>query len=102
MAQRSRTAIVALKLRLREDLRRQLASEAKKHGHSLNREILRRLERSFELEAKDELITEVRAIRGLLDAVPRPTVSTGGPRATLSTGGPPRRRESRLTRGGKR
>jgi hypothetical protein len=50
MVQRPKTAIVALKLRLRESLRRALAAEAKKAGHSLNQEMVRRLERSFTLE----------------------------------------------------
>jgi Arc-like DNA binding domain len=48
---RTPTAIVALKLRLREDLRRPLAAEAKKAGRSLNREIVHRLEQSFSQEA---------------------------------------------------
>jgi hypothetical protein len=46
------TDIVAVKVRIREDLRRQLASEAKRFGHSLNKEIERRLHRSFEVAAQ--------------------------------------------------
>jgi len=44
---RKPTAIVTLTLRLREDLRRKIEREAAKREHSLNIEIVERLEASF-------------------------------------------------------
>jgi len=41
------TDIVSVKLRMREALRRQMAADAKKAKHSINQEIVRRLERSY-------------------------------------------------------
>jgi hypothetical protein len=41
------TAIVPTMLRMREDLRKRLEREAKKKDHSLNAEMVQRLERSF-------------------------------------------------------
>ena len=51
MAKKS-TAIVPTMLRMREDLRKRLEREAKKKDHSLNAEMVDRLERSFVLEEK--------------------------------------------------
>jgi hypothetical protein len=44
------TEIVAVKVRMSEGLRRLLASEGRRRGMSLNKEIVRRLEKSFEQE----------------------------------------------------
>jgi ribonucleotide reductase beta subunit family protein with ferritin-like domain len=41
------TETVVVNVRMREKTRRQLKAEADKEGHSLNKEIARRLERSF-------------------------------------------------------
>src|ERR1700733_12076269 len=46
MAKKS-TAIVPTMLRIREDLRKRLEREAKKKDHSLNAEMVERLEQSF-------------------------------------------------------
>jgi uncharacterized protein (DUF1778 family) len=54
MARKSKTAVVQLKLRIREGLRELLAREAEKAGRSLNQEMASRLERSFALEAELE------------------------------------------------
>jgi hypothetical protein len=54
---RKTTDIVQLKLRLREELRRLLEREAKKRDHSLNTEIVDRLEESFRRpESLDEML----------------------------------------------
>jgi hypothetical protein len=53
---RKRTDTVALTLRVREDLRRRLEREAKKRAHSLNTEMVRRLEDTFQPE-RDALVT---------------------------------------------
>jgi len=45
---RKASAIVAPSLRIREDLRRRLEREAKRHGRSLNGEMVLRLEQSLE------------------------------------------------------
>ena len=52
---RKRTDTVALTLRVREDLRRRLEREAKKRDHSLNTEMVRRLEETFQPE-RDALV----------------------------------------------
>lgn len=44
------TAIVAVKVRMREELRQQLADQARSRDISLNKEIERRLSRSFEID----------------------------------------------------
>jgi hypothetical protein len=44
---RKPTAIVTLSLRIREELRRHLEQDAKTHQHSMNAEIVKRLEDSF-------------------------------------------------------
>jgi hypothetical protein len=48
MARRKKTATVQLKLRFREELRRKLEREARAREVSLNNEIVRRLEGSFD------------------------------------------------------
>src|SRR5262249_7366325 len=45
---RRKSKIVALTLRCREELRRRLENRAKSHEHSLNNEIVQRLEDSFD------------------------------------------------------
>jgi predicted transcriptional regulator len=44
---RKPTAIVTLSLRIREELRRRVEQSAKAHQHSMNAEIIERLEASF-------------------------------------------------------
>jgi hypothetical protein len=50
MTKRPKTAVAQLKVRLRETLRAQLEKSAKQHGLSLNAEIAKRLDQSFEWE----------------------------------------------------
>jgi hypothetical protein len=52
MAKKS-TEIVPIMLRVREDLRKRLEREAKKRVHSLNAEMVERLEKSFAKESQD-------------------------------------------------
>ena len=56
---RTKTAIVQLKVRLREDLRARLEQEAKKAGHSLNQEMVRRLKLSFDSEKVEDVLQEI-------------------------------------------
>lgn len=64
-ARRKQIDIVQLKLRIREELRRKLEREAAKKGHSLNTEMVERLEASFAVESQvrdqKELLTAVSA-----------------------------------------
>ena len=53
MAKKS-TAIVPTMLRMREELRKRLEREAKKRDHSLNAEMVERLEQSFIDDAQNE------------------------------------------------
>jgi hypothetical protein len=63
---RKTTEIVTLSLRIREELRKRVAREAKRAKHSMNAEIIQRLEQSFEQgdiiktikEAADDLKTQ--------------------------------------------
>ena len=48
---KSQKPLVQVNLRIREDLRRRLAGEAKKSGRSFNQELVWRLENSLEAEA---------------------------------------------------
>jgi hypothetical protein len=48
------TAIVPTMLRIREDLRKRLEREAKKKDHSLNAEMVERLEQSFVDDAQNQ------------------------------------------------
>lgn len=50
---RKPTAIVTLSLRIREELRRRLEQGAKAHQHSMNIEIIKRLEASFDNEERE-------------------------------------------------
>ena len=52
MAHRSKTEIVQFNLRLREELRQELANAAEKAGRSLNQELVMRLATSLKLEAQ--------------------------------------------------
>jgi len=62
MAARKQTAIVGLKVRLREPLRKKLEVAAKKKGVSLNAELVGRLEESFLgeglLDRMDKILAE--------------------------------------------
>ena len=71
MGKREATAIVQLKLRLRESLRAQLEGAAKGNATSLNQEMTRRLAESFGPRGGqgDEVLAELRAIRALLREV---------------------------------
>jgi hypothetical protein len=69
MAKRAVSAIVQVKVRMREDLRRKLESEATKHGQTMNAEILERLERSFGWEETVE--TTATNVKELLKIVKR-------------------------------
>jgi hypothetical protein len=51
------TAIVPTMLRMREDLRQRLEREAKKKDHSLNAEMVQRLEQSF-IKDRDSAIVD--------------------------------------------
>jgi hypothetical protein len=63
MPVRKPTAIVQLKVRLREDLRRRLEREAERREDSINNEVVRRLEDSFKRGADQDLASEVRKLR---------------------------------------
>jgi hypothetical protein len=64
MAKRKRTDIVALKLRLREALRKRLELAAKGGERSLNSEIVARLEQSFDRESLTDLHGKVQGLMG--------------------------------------
>jgi Arc-like DNA binding domain len=59
---RKPTAIVGLKVRLREPLRKKLEVAAKKKGVSLNAELVARLERSFEAEPLEEITRRLEGV----------------------------------------
>jgi Arc-like DNA binding domain len=61
MAARKQTAIVGLKVRLREPLRKKLELAAKKKGVSLNAELVTRLEESFLGESLTERMDQILA-----------------------------------------
>jgi hypothetical protein len=61
------TDIVPLMLRLREELRERLAIEAFTQERSLNNEIVRRLEQSFEVEKTSALIEMAKTWNALAD-----------------------------------
>ncbi len=56
MAKRKPTDMAQMNLRLPEKLRRMIEVEAKKNGHSLNRELVRRLEQSFVQQLTADII----------------------------------------------
>jgi hypothetical protein len=57
---RKPTALVQLKIRMREDLRKRIEREADRSGVSLNVEMARRLARSFEIDKQNaELRREI-------------------------------------------
>ena len=58
---RPKTAIVGIKLRMREPLRKKLEVAAKARGVSLNAEAVARLERTFEMEMVADVIRDVMA-----------------------------------------
>ena len=53
---RPKTATVDLKVRMKEPLRAKIETSAKKSGISLNAEVVRRIESSFEAEKRESLI----------------------------------------------
>ena len=61
---RPKSATVDLKVRMKEPLRAKIESSAKKHGVSLNAEIVRRTEESFRKEDRDGLIV-AKAVGGI-------------------------------------
>jgi hypothetical protein len=61
MPARKTTAIIQLKVRMREDLRRRLEREADRRKDSINNEVVRRLEGSFKRDADQDLASELRA-----------------------------------------
>jgi hypothetical protein len=62
MARRKQTATVDLKVRMKEPLRAALETEARKKGHSLNAEAVRRLEKSFHSENQGLISALLRAM----------------------------------------
>ena len=59
-------ATVQLKVRLVESLRRRLEREAARNGHSMNSEIVQRLEHSFQI-GDDQIDTIARSLIGTLE-----------------------------------
>src|SRR5689334_15428001 len=55
MTKRPQTALVGLRVRMREPLRKRLEVAAKKRGVSLNAELIARLEQSFQIESFEEV-----------------------------------------------
>jgi hypothetical protein len=70
MPARKPTDIVQLKLRIREELRRKLERAAAKKEHSLNTEMVERLDRSFDLEVqasdREEILRELQNLREMI------------------------------------
>jgi hypothetical protein len=60
MLRRRKTEIVQVNLRLREQFRQRLVGCAQRHGLSLNQEMVRRLEQSFEHEERQDLKEELK------------------------------------------
>jgi hypothetical protein len=68
MVKRKSTAKVQLKVRMQEQLRAKIEADAKKRDASLNDEIVRRLDASFDFEARmAELRTEIETLRERAD-----------------------------------
>jgi hypothetical protein len=61
MISRRKTEIVQVNLRLREEFRQRLVGCAQRHGLSLNQEMVRRLEQSFEHEERQDLKADLKA-----------------------------------------
>jgi ABC-type lipopolysaccharide export system ATPase subunit len=57
MIARKQSALVGLRVRFREPLRKKLEVAAKKRGVSLNAELVDRLERSFSAEAVEQVVS---------------------------------------------
>jgi Arc-like DNA binding domain len=55
MVKRSQRALVGLRVRMREPLRKQLEVAAKKRGVSLNAELVSRLEQSFQINSFEQV-----------------------------------------------
>jgi hypothetical protein len=58
MARRKPGDIVQINLRIRENLRNHIEASAKKRGHSLNREMERRLEQSFSNQQIEDIVSD--------------------------------------------
>jgi carbonic anhydrase len=93
---RKSTDVVQLKLRFQEQLRRALEREARKAGHSLNREIVRRLIHSFQQQSQHEVVTAAikqaaqETVRETLQQLrPKPFVDTDTVHAASIGGGSP-------------
>lgn len=59
MPRRKSTDIVQMKLSIREDLRQYIGREAKKRGHSLDSEIVRRLEHSRQRDTGQAALQQI-------------------------------------------
>jgi hypothetical protein len=85
MAKKS-TEIVPTMLRIREELRRRLEREAKKRDHSLNAEMVERLEQSFVRDEKSlrdtAILDALIGNRELIELLRRATSSFWGSSAT--------------------
>jgi HicB family len=71
---RKSTDVVGNKLRIRGALHRRLVQAAKKHGVSLNAEMARRLEESFDQESKRSLDDIAQHMRAMADVAVAATV----------------------------
>lgn len=79
---RKTTATVNITLRMREGLRRQIETAAKKEDRSLNEEMVARLEESFKREKADEILAEskriIANIHGLMNDLRKSYPGIGG------------------------
>jgi hypothetical protein len=87
MAGREESQTVQLGLRMKEPLRAELEKAAKRHGLSMNAEIVRRLETSFAQEQRladvfgsEELFALMRGIAGVMDNIGQRLTREGGER----------------------
>jgi len=95
MIARKRTDTAQLKLRLPETLRRQIEREARKNDHSLNTEMVRRLEQSFARQEIESLIQTVatssaeQAVDAALNRLNQSAGAVQSPGITKSSEGKP-------------
>jgi len=85
---RKESAVLDYKLRIREVLRRRLAQAAERRGVSLNAEMVRRLEESFDQESKRSLDDIAQDMRAMADVAVAATAKLQAaanlsPKATL-------------------
>ena len=71
MARRGPAKIIQVNLRLPDDLRRQLAREAKRARRSFNQELVLRLEQTFQRVAADTLVENARSMLDRVEQVHR-------------------------------